>query len=128
MNRRDLEKMRNQNQDKRSRQVDVYMFAASFSILDSIIYVSDVQKVCDVTVNNKWFVKERAGFEEQFTDYVRTDTEQSLYTSLYFSEKAKKVSKQRQGLIKRNNKKNHFYLQEVSGFAFSNSFSDFSDN
>ena len=70
MSRKDLAKMRNQKQDKNSRQVDVYMFATSFSILDSILYVSDIQLVNDVTVNNKWFIKERLVFEKQFADFV----------------------------------------------------------
>ena len=96
------------------------MFAASFSVLDSVLYVSEVQIVNDVIVNNKWFVKERAAFEEQFTERVRIDADESLLTSLYFSEKAKKVTKSRARLIKRNGKKNHFALIEITDFSFSN--------
>ena len=125
--RSDLDKMRNNNQDKKSRIVDVYMFAASFSVLDSVLYVSEVQKVSDVIVNNKWFVKERAAFEEQFTERVRIGDDESLLTSLYFSEKSKKVTKSRARLIKRNGKKNKFALVEVSGFSFSNPPSESAD-
>ena len=120
MTRSDLDKMRNQSQDKNSRQVDVYMFAASFSLLDSVLYVSDIQKLEDVTVNNRWFVKERAAFEKQFTDYVRVGFNESQLTSIYFAEKSKKVEKRRAKLIKRNSKTNGFALVEVSGFSFSN--------
>jgi hypothetical protein len=125
--RSDLDKIRNNNQDKKSRIVDVYMFAASFSVLDSVLFVSEVQKVSDVIVNNKWFVKERAAFEEQFTERVRIGDDESLLTSLYFSEKSKKVTKSRARLIKRNNKKNKFALVEVSGFSFSNPPSELAD-
>lgn len=125
--RSDLDKMRNNNQDKKSRNVDLYMFAASFSVLDSVLYVSEVQKVNDVIVNNKWFVKERAAFEEQFTERVRIGDDESLLTSLYFSEKSKKVIKSRARLIKRNGKKNKFSLIEVSGFSFSNPQSESTD-
>lgn len=125
--RSDLDKMRNNNQDKKSRNVDLYMFAASFSVLDSVLYVSEVQKVNDVIVNNKWFVKERAAFEEQFTERVRIGDDESLLTSLYFSEKSKKVIKSRARLIKRNSKKNKFSLIEVSGFSFSNPQSESTD-
>ena len=120
MTRSDLDKMRNQSQDKNSRQVDVYMFAASFSLLDSVLYVSDIQKLENVTVNNRWFVKERAAFEKQFTDYVRAGFNESLLTSIIFSEKNKKVEKRRAKLIKRNSKTNGFALIEISGFRFSN--------
>lgn len=120
MSRKDLDKMRNQNQEKNSRQVDVYMYAASFSLLDSALFVSDIQLVNDVTVNNKWFVKDRLVFEKQFTDHVTGGDANEFYmTSLLFSEKEKKLIKKRERLIKRNKKKNGFKLFEVSDFKFS---------
>ena len=120
MTRSDLDKMRNQSQDKNSRQVDIFMFASSFSLLDSVLYVSEIQKLENVTVNNKWFVKERAAFEKQFTDYVRSGYNESQLTSIIFAEKIKKVERRRARLIKRNAKTNGFTLIEVSGFSFSN--------
>lgn len=119
MNRKDLNKMRNQNQEKNARQVDVYMYAASFSLLDSVVYVSDIQLVKDVTVYNKWFIKDRLVFEKQFTDYVSgTDINESIMTSLLFSEKEKQLIKKRARVIKRNNKKNRFKLYEIPDFKF----------
>lgn len=119
MSRTDLDKMRNQSQNKNARQVDVYMFAASFSLLDSVLYVSEIQKVDDVTVNNKWFIKQRAEYESQFTDHIGAGDNESLLTSLYYSEKPKRINKRRSNLIKRNAKKNRFLLVNVQGFSFS---------
>ncbi|MBO7437734.1 MAG: hypothetical protein J6T97_07965 [Bacteroidaceae bacterium] len=120
MSRKDLAKMRNQNQDKNARQVDVYMYASSFSLLDSALFVTDIQFVEGVTVNNKWFIKDRLVFEKQFTDYiVGKDVEGSYMTSLNFAEKEKKLIKKRARLIKRNKKKNGFKLNEISEFRFS---------
>ena len=119
MTRSDLDKMRNQNQNKNARQVDVYMFAASFSILDSVLYVSDIQKVNDVVVNNRWFIKQRPEYESQFTTHIGAGDEESLLTSLYYSEKLKKITKRRSALIKRNARKNRFLLINVQGFSFS---------
>ena len=119
MTRSDLDKMRNQNQNKNARQVDVYMFAASFSILDSVLYVSDIQKVNDVVVNNRWFIKQRSEYESQFTTHIGAGDEESLLTSLYYSEKLKKITKRRSALIKRNARKNRFLLINVQGFSFS---------
>ena len=120
MSRSDLDKMRTQKQDKNSRQVDVYMFATSFSLLDSVLFVSDIQLVKDVTVNNKWFVKERLVYEKQFADFVvGTDENESFMTSLLFSEKEKKLIKKRERLIKRNKRKNGFKLYQISDFRFS---------
>ena len=119
MTRSDLDKMRNQNQNKNARQVDVYMFAASFSILDSVLYVSYIQKVNDVVVNNRWFIKQRSEYESQFTTHIGAGDEESLLTSLYYSEKLKKITKRRSALIKRNARKNRFLLINVQGFSFS---------
>lgn len=116
----DLSKMRNQSQNKNSRQENIYIFAASFSLIDSVLFVSDVQKVDDVIVNNKWFVKERASFETQFTDHVRGGFNESYLTSIYFSEKSQKMNKRRAKLIKRNARKNGFNLVQVSDFKFVN--------
>lgn len=119
MNRKDLAKMRNQNQEKNSRQVDVYMYVASFSLLDSALFVSDIQFVRDVTVNNKWFVKDRLAFEKQFSDYVvGSDENESYMSSLVFSDKEKKLIRKRGKLIRRNRKKNGFRLYEVTDFKF----------
>jgi|GEM_PF-1088232 len=117
--RNDLDKMRNQNQDKNARQLNLYMFGASFSLLDSVLYISEISEVDDVTVNNKWFIKDRSSFESQFTDRVKTDNDDSMLTSVYFSEKEKKVAKRRSRLVKRNAKKNKFLLIKVSDFTFS---------
>ena len=119
MTRSDLDKMRNQNQNKNARQVDVYMFAASFSLLDSVLYVSDIQKVNDVVVNNRWFIKQRSEYESQFTTHIGAGDEESLLTSLYYSEKLKKITKRRSALIKSNARKNRFLLINVQGFSFS---------
>lgn len=117
--RSDLDKMRNQNQDKNARQLNLYMFGASFSLLDSVLYISEISEVDDVTVNNKWFIKDRSSFESQFTDHVKTGNDDSMLTSVYFSEKEKKVAKRRSRLVKRNAKKNKFLLIKVSDFTFS---------
>lgn len=120
MSRSDLAKMRNQKQDKNSRQVDIYMFGASFSLIDSVLYVSYTQKMDSVTVNNRWFLKERAGFEKQFCDYLG-GTDASQLATIYFSDNVKKIEKRREKLIKRNARKNRFQLKQVPEFRFKNS-------
>lgn len=125
--RSDLDKMRNKSQDKNSRQVDIYMFAASFSLIDSVLYISNIQKIDNVTVNNKWFVKDRVEYEAQFTNHVSA-VEGLQLTSVTFSDKEKKVIRQRSKLIRRNAKKNRFVLRDVYDFRFSTPASEVSDN
>lgn len=109
--------MRNQNQNKNAREISVYMLATSFSLLDSTYYVSDIQFVENVAVNNKWFIQDRLDYEKQFKDYIGCDD--SYMTSLIFSDKERKILKNRARIIKRNKKTNGFKLKEISGFKFS---------
>lgn len=115
--RSDLDKMRNQNQNKNAREISVYMLVTSFSLLDSTYYVSDIQFVENVAVNNKWFIQDRLDYEKQFKDYIGCDD--SYMTSLIFSDKERKILKNRARIIKRNKKTNGFKLKEISGFKFS---------
>jgi hypothetical protein len=118
MNRSDLDKMRNQSQDKNSRIVDIYIFGASFSLIDSVLYVSYPQKMENVTVNNKRFLKGRADLEKQYADYLSNGVESSQMSTIYFSEKLEKLEKSRARLIKRNSKKNRFDLVQMPEFQF----------
>lgn len=118
MSRSDLDKMRNQNQDKNSRIVDIYIFGASFSLLDSVLYVSYPQKMENVTVNNRRFLKGRADLEKQYADYLSNGAESSQMSTIFFSEKLEKLEKSRARLIKRNSKKNRFNLVQMPEFQF----------
>lgn len=120
MTRSDLDKMRNQNQDKNSKKVDIYMFGASFSILDSVLYVSYTQKMDSVTVNNRWFLKDRASFEKQFTSFVEGREDGTHMSTVYYSDKLKTIEKRRERLINRNARKNGFKLKSVPEFRFTN--------
>lgn len=118
MNRSDLDKMRNQSQDKNSRVVDIYIFGASFSLLDSVLYVSYPQKMENVTVNNRRFLIGRADLEKQFADYLSNGAESSQLSTIYFSEKLNKLEKDRARLIKRNSRRNRFSLVQMPEFRF----------
>lgn len=120
MTRSDLDKMRNQNQDKNSKKVDIYMFGASFSILDSVLYVSYTQKMDSVIVNNRWFLKDRASFEKQFTSFVEGREDGTHMSTVYYSDKLKTIEKRRERLINRNARRNGFKLKQVPEFRFTN--------
>lgn len=118
--RRELADTHNNKQDKRTEQADVYMFAVSFSLIDSVMYVSDIQFMRDETLNNNWFLKNRQAYENQFSAYVTGGNDDSQLAYLYFSEKEKTVVRKSERLVKRNNKKNKFPVTHVGSgnFAF----------
>jgi len=115
----DIESMRVNKQDKRAKTVDVYMFALSFSPVDSVMYISDIEKIEQAVVRNKWFLEDRKLFEESFQDYVRAKVGDLQLSSLYFYEKEKKVLKKREQIIRKNSKKKRFILNSTgSDFRF----------
>lgn len=119
VNRKDLLEKKNSKQDRKSRQVDLYMFAASYSLVDSLLFISDVQKVNDVTLNNKWFLVDRSKFEAQYADFLGAEFNETLISVVYFSEKEKKMIRKRAGVLKRNGKKIHYELELTPEFLFS---------
>ncbi len=108
MNRSDLAKMRNNKQEKNSEQTDVYMFAVAFSLIDSVMYTSDIQKMEAETLNNHWFLKNREGYENQFSAFVTGGDDETTVTFLYFSEEEKRAVRKLATLVKRNSKTNRF--------------------
>ena len=109
--RKDVESIRNDNQDKRARQTVVYVCALSFSPVDSVMFISNIQKIEQTIVRNRWFLEDRAVLERKFEDYVRDRAGNLQLSSLFFSEKEKKVLKQRERIIRKNNKKKRFKVQ-----------------
>ena len=109
--RKDVESMRNDKQDKRARQTDVYVCALSFSPVDSVMFVSNIQKIEQTIVKNRWFLEDREVLEQKFEDYVRGRAGNYQLSSIFFSEKEKRVLKQRERIIRRNNKKKRFKVQ-----------------
>ncbi len=119
MDRGDLEKMRNNNQDKKSRVVDVYLMAVSYSIVDSVMFVSDIRKMDNETVNNHYFLINRQAYENQFSAFVSDGNDETMITFLYFSEKEEDLFKKESRLLKRNAKTNKFEVKKTGAeFAF----------
>lgn len=119
MDRKDLDKMRNDNQDKKSKTVDVYLAAVSYSIVDSVMFVSDIQKMDDETVNNRWFLINRQAYENQFSAFVSDGKDETMLSFLYFSSKSADVEKKVRHLLKRNSKTNEFEVKKIGGeFSF----------
>ncbi|MCQ2083872.1 MAG: hypothetical protein MJY58_05210 [Bacteroidaceae bacterium] len=120
MTRSDLEEMRNNSQDKNSKILDVYMAAVSYSIVDSVMFVSDAQKMEAETVNNKWFLKNRQAYENQFSAFVSGGDDETMITFLYFSAKESKLLRKLQHLLKRNGRSNRFEVKSTGAeFKFS---------
>ncbi len=97
--------------------LDVYMFGAAYSMIDSVLVISDIQRMEQVRVSNKWFLTDRKDFESQFDDYVSQQYGTSALAFVTFSPKEKPVLKQRERLIRKARKKSGYTLS-YPGSAF----------
>lgn len=100
--------------------VSVYMFAVSFSFMDSIMFFSDVQKVDDAVVYNNTFLGGLTSYEQQFASYVEQLGHNSQIPVIYFSKKEKAIQKKYKAAKKQGTKKLKLEITEVGdGFRFS---------
>lgn len=109
---------RNNKQNKNSRVLDIYMFAASYSLVDSLLFISDVQKVENVTLNNKWFLVDRAKYEAQYSDFIGSEFNETMISVVYFAKKEKPMARRKEHILKRNEKKVHFEVDLTPDFIF----------
>lgn len=111
---------RTKSQEKKGETLDVYMFAAAFSMIDSIMVISDIQKLDQVSIHNRWFLTDRREYENQFGTYVSENYGMTVLPFVTFSPKEKEVLKQREKLIRKGKKKQQFKLTySGSSFKFS---------
>jgi len=118
MSRGNLEKMRNNKQDVAHQQLDVFIFGISFSLVDSVMFVSDVQELKSESVNNRWFLKNRQGYENQFSSFVTDGNDETMVTFVYFSNKEKRVVRKLDAILRKNARNNAFPVSKASGFKF----------
>jgi len=77
------------------RQTKVYMFGFGTSFLDSVAYVTDIQLVDSVTIDDQSkFLQDRALYGIQFQTYFKDSLQKDNMTSVvFFNEKKKKIEK-----------------------------------
>jgi len=118
MSRSSLERMKNNKQDFAQQQLDVFIFGVSFSLVDSVMFVSDIQKLQSESVNNRWFMKNRQGYENQFSSFVTDGNDETMVTFVCFSDKEKKTVRKLDRILKKNAKGNGFPVTKASDFRF----------
>ncbi|HZK04088.1 MAG TPA: hypothetical protein VFC94_06770 [Bacteroidaceae bacterium] len=100
----------------------VHMFATSFSFTDSILFITDIQTVENVEFVNRFFLLDITQFGVQFKDYLKEAGESSpQVSSLFFSTKLRKVTKQYNSIHKKTEKKKQFIPYKIGNeFKFNN--------
>lgn len=97
---------------------DLYVFAISFSFSDSIMYMSSVQKLENMTIREKYFLDERADLAGQFKKWVEEETSSQQIATLYYFDKKKKADAKYSKVCERAIKKHGGTIVTVPDFWF----------
>ncbi len=97
---------------------DLYVFAISFSFSDSIMYMSSVQKLENMTIREKYFLDERADLAGQFKKWVEEETSSQQIATLYYFDKKKKADAKYSKVCERAIKKHEGTIVTVPDFWF----------
>lgn len=116
--REDVESMRNDSQNKNAEIKDVYMFALTFSHLDSVVYVTKIQKMENEQVNNGYFLENREQYESAIIDYMYGMGQTNRMAVIYFNDKEKRIIKEKQKVLKRVKKHHSYSVGELLDFSF----------
>ena len=114
----DVESMRNDSQNKNEEIKDIFMFAMAFSHLDSVLYVTGIQKMENEQVNNGYFLANRDQYESALLDYMYDMGEYNRMVVLYFHEKEKRLANKKQRVLKRVKKHHSYSVGELLDFKF----------
>lgn len=103
-------------------QTPVYIFGVAASFNDSIVYITDIQRMDSAWVDSKTkFLMSRYEYSYQLRDYLRAIGQPNMTCITFFKVNEKKIQKVLAAVKKRYTKKNrNFIIKELStdDFAF----------
>jgi|GEM_PF-7059024 len=96
----------------------VYMYAASFSFKDSILYISQVEEVPQARVYHT-LLMDCERYADSFARYVESTGQPIQVAAVYYDTKLKKALNKRGRTVKRAVKKQHCGISNVGRSEFS---------
>ncbi len=104
--------------DKESKSV--YAFGVATSFNDTLLYVTEIQKLDSVVLSGNGFLPKRDLYSYQLKNYMEYDLGKSDYTCMiYFSDKRKKVEKEIVKIKGKYTKQNKFTIVDIKSVNFS---------
>jgi len=104
------------------KQKPLYMVGIAISPTDSVVYLTDLHLVKDLTVaKKKGYLMDRQLYSQQLRRYLETTYKGKTYVpAVFFSPKQKKMERRYLSLYKRyvNSKEKHIVLIDQSQFRF----------
>lgn len=107
------------SEDRKSEMIPVYMFGVSFSFSDSIMYMTDVQRMDSVEVSGDFFMKDRNAYGNQLKYWLEKGGAPVQVPSLFFYKKQSQARKGISSVRKRALKKHKGTIITVPDFKFS---------
>lgn len=92
---------RDKKDDKKIKEVPVYIWGASISFSDSVVYFTEIQKLDSIVLNNG-FLPHRQYYAYELKDYMNfQENMPGRISMIYFDEKRGKLEKKEQKIKKR---------------------------
>ena len=103
------------NDDKKTKEVPVYIWGASISFSDTIAYFTEIQKLEKVVLENK-FLPHRQYYAYQLKDYMNFEENMPGRISvIYFDEKRLNLEKKETKIKKRLVEKENMTVRYLGG-------------
>lgn len=107
---KDEVKKSREKKDKKAKNIyekaDIYMFGTSFSFSDSIMYMTEVQKIDSVMVRADYFLDYQDDYDTQFKKWLENGgASMQVSSSQFFKKKSdadRKYSKVRKSAVKKH--------------------------
>lgn len=105
---------------KDKNKYGVYIVGVSASFTDSLIYLTDIQRVDSAELNEKGLLQQRAQYSTQLKEYLEAQGKgQNRTCFVYFNQKKKKLQKEVTKLKQKYQKGSSILLKDVdSAFKF----------
>ncbi len=102
------------------KQTSVYMFGFATSLTDSVVYITDIQRVDSAYIDTKTnFLQERALYSLQLQNYIeRTYAKPFATCVVFFAEKKSKLEAEFVRVRKRYKADSELLVQPIGGDAF----------
>lgn len=103
-----------------TRKANVYMVGFAASFIDSVAYVTGIQKVDTVTLDTKTkFLLDRTLYSSQLQSYIEGKlNHRSMIPTVFFSEKKRKMEKQLDKITRRYTSQPGFMLSALDASEF----------
>ena len=105
--------------DRSVENCTLYVFGVSFSFSDSLVYMTDIQTMEDMTVKSNYFLEGNEAYSNQLKIWLENGGSERQVSSLYFFKKSSKADRKYEKVRNRVIRKRGRTVITIPEFKFS---------